>query len=62
MPVPVKIDEDLPAEIPNLVDAAGHDAKTVYVQGYTGMPDVQLWPKIPTALEVARRDQGRFEQ
>jgi len=46
MPVPVKIDEDLPAEIASLVGAAGHDAKTVYVQRHTGLPDDQLWPKI----------------
>jgi hypothetical protein len=46
MPVPVKVDEDLPTEISNLVGAAGHDAKTVYDQGHIGLPDEQLWPKI----------------
>jgi hypothetical protein len=46
MPVPVKVDEDLPVEISNLVDAAGHDAKTVYDQGHIGLSDEQLWPKI----------------
>lgn len=42
MPVPVKVDEDLPADIALLVSAAGHDAATVYAQGHTGLPDVQL--------------------
>jgi predicted nuclease of predicted toxin-antitoxin system len=46
MPVSVKIDEDLPAGIADLLTAAGHDAKTVYVQGHTGLPDDQLWPKV----------------
>jgi hypothetical protein len=32
MPVPVKIDEDLPAGIASQLTTAGHDAKTVYVQ------------------------------
>jgi predicted nuclease of predicted toxin-antitoxin system len=43
MPVPVKIDEDLPQEIAVLVDTAGHDATTVYAQGHGGLPDDQLW-------------------
>jgi len=46
MAVPVKVDEDLPGEIANLVIAAGHDAATVFAQGHTGLPDEQLWPKI----------------
>ena len=46
MPVPVKVDEDLPADIASLLRAAGHDAMTVHVQGHTGVPDDQLWPKI----------------
>ena len=46
MPVPVKVDEDLPADIASLVSAAGYDATTVYGQGHTGLPDEQLWPKV----------------
>jgi hypothetical protein len=46
MPVPVKVDEDLPGEISGLVANAGHDAKTVYSQGFTGLPDDQLWPRV----------------
>ena len=30
----------------NLVGAAGHNAKTVHVQGHSGLPDEQLWPKV----------------
>jgi hypothetical protein len=36
MPVPIKVDEDLPAEIARLASDAGHDATTVYAQGHTG--------------------------
>src|SRR4051794_16622474 len=46
MPVPVKVDEDLPGEISDLLGAAGHDAKTVYIQGHSGLPGEQLWPRI----------------
>jgi predicted nuclease of predicted toxin-antitoxin system len=46
MSVPVKVDEDLPADIAELLHVAGHDAKTVYAQEYTGLPDEQLWPKV----------------
>ena len=46
MPEPVKVDEDLPAEISNLIGAAGHDAKSVYAQGHSGVRDDELWPKI----------------
>jgi predicted nuclease of predicted toxin-antitoxin system len=46
MAVLVKVDEDLPGEISDLVANAGHEAKTVYHQGFTGLPDDELWPKI----------------
>jgi predicted nuclease of predicted toxin-antitoxin system len=46
MPVPVKVDEDLPIEVSRLVGAAGHDSKTACEQGYNGLPDDQLWSKI----------------
>lgn len=46
MAIPVKVDEDLPAEISDLVRAAGHDATTVFSQGLTGFADEQLWAKI----------------
>ena len=44
MAVAVKVDEDLPAGVASLVVASGYEAKTVYAQGHTGMPDDQLWP------------------
>jgi predicted nuclease of predicted toxin-antitoxin system len=44
--VPVKVDEDLPGEIAELLRAHGHDAVTVAAQGWMGMPDVALWPRI----------------
>lgn len=46
MPVAVKVDEDLPIDIATLLCAAGHDAKTVYAQGHSGLLDEQLWPEI----------------
>ena len=46
MPVPVKLDEDLPGDIATLCLAAGHDAMTVYLQGHSGLPDEQLWLRV----------------
>lgn len=48
MSLSVKVDEDLPSEIADLVCAAGHAADTVYAEGHSGLPDEQLWPKIQT--------------
>jgi hypothetical protein len=53
MPVRIKIDEDLPAEIASWLGAAGHDAQTVYLQGHTGLPDQQLWPSEQRILLTA---------
>jgi predicted nuclease of predicted toxin-antitoxin system len=46
MAVPVKVDEDLPADIADLLRAAGLDATTVYTQGHAGLPDDELWPLV----------------
>lgn len=46
MPVPVKVDEDLPGDIASMCIAAGYDATTVYLQGHSGLPDDQLWPHV----------------
>jgi len=46
MPVRIKVDEDLPTDVADLLRAAGHDAETVYGQGFSGLPDEQLWPKV----------------
>jgi hypothetical protein len=59
MPVLVKIDEDLSIGIADLVAATGHDAKTVYIQGYTRLPDDQLWAKIqPEQRMLFTADKG----
>lgn len=42
----VKIDEDLPRQIADLVAARGYDAATVMGQGWQGAPDDELWPRI----------------
>ena len=43
MPMRIKVDEDLPAEVADLLQDAGHDARSVVGQGMTGMPDEGLW-------------------
>lgn len=43
MPVAFKVDEDLPAEVAELLRSAGHDAQTVIQQGLGGTADKQLW-------------------
>jgi predicted nuclease of predicted toxin-antitoxin system len=42
----VKIDEDLPRQIADLVAAQGYDATTVMGQGWSGVSDDQLWPRV----------------
>jgi len=42
----VKVDEDLPRAIANLLNAHGHDALTVRDQGWEGMPDDELWGRV----------------
>jgi len=39
MPIGVKVDEDLPVEVVDLLRNAGHDARTVVEEGLTGTPD-----------------------
>jgi predicted nuclease of predicted toxin-antitoxin system len=41
-----KIDEDVPRQIADLLNARGHDAATVVGQGWQGMPDEILWPRV----------------
>jgi len=41
-----KVDEDLPRQIADLLIAHGHDAATVVGQGWQGMPDEILWPRV----------------
>lgn len=41
-----KIDEDLPRQIADLLIAHGHDAATVVGQGWQGVSDEVLWPRV----------------
>jgi predicted nuclease of predicted toxin-antitoxin system len=41
----VKIDEDLPRQVADLVAAQGYDAATVVGQGWQGVSDDELWPR-----------------
>ena len=49
MPMWIKVDEDLPVEVADLLRKAGHDAHSVAEQGLSGSPDKELW-------RVARRE------
>jgi hypothetical protein len=44
--VAVKVDENLPSEIAELLGRNGYDAITVKDQGWQGMPDDNLWRRI----------------
>jgi predicted nuclease of predicted toxin-antitoxin system len=48
----LKVDEDLPRQIADLLIAGGHDAATVARQGWQGVPDHVLWPRV--------QDEGRW--
>ena len=42
----VKIDEDLPRQIGHLLTERGYDALTVVEQGWQGLADEILWPRV----------------
>jgi predicted nuclease of predicted toxin-antitoxin system len=42
----LKVDEDLPRQIADLLIARGYDAATVVGQGWQGMSDEILWPQV----------------
>jgi len=46
MSVRVKVDEDLPRQVAELFSACGHDAMTVVMQGWQGLADEALWPRV----------------
>jgi predicted nuclease of predicted toxin-antitoxin system len=48
----VKIDEDLPRQVADLVADQGYDAATVVGQGWQGVSDNELWPRV--------QDEGRW--
>jgi predicted nuclease of predicted toxin-antitoxin system len=41
-----KVDEDLPRQIAEMLNANGHDARTVLEQGWKGASDDVLWRRI----------------
>ncbi|MGH7840362.1 MAG: DUF5615 family PIN-like protein [Candidatus Binataceae bacterium] len=41
-----KVDEDLPLQIADLLTERGHDATTVVAQGWQGISDDMLWPRV----------------
>ena len=48
----VKIDEDLPRQVADLFSEQGYDAATVMGQGWMGVSDDDLWPRV--------QDEGRW--
>jgi predicted nuclease of predicted toxin-antitoxin system len=44
--VRIKVDEDLPRQIADLLISRGHDAATVVGQGWQGVSDDVLWPRV----------------
>jgi predicted nuclease of predicted toxin-antitoxin system len=48
----VKIDEDLPRQVADLFAGQGYDAATVMEQGWLGVSDEDLWPRV--------QDEGRW--
>ena len=46
MTVQVKVDEDLPRQIADLLIASGYEAATVVEQGWRGLSDEALWPRV----------------
>jgi len=42
----VKVDEDLPRQIAEMLNARGHNATTVLEQGWQGAPDDVLWERV----------------
>lgn len=46
MSVRVKIDEDLSKQVADIFAAHGYDAMTVVAQGWQGLTDQELWPRV----------------
>ena len=46
MSIRVKVDEDLPRQVAELFSGCGHDAVTVVMQGWQGLADEALWPRV----------------
>ena len=39
----IKLDENLPVELANILDKLGHDTDTVYDEGFAGSKDDLVW-------------------
>lgn len=52
MAIRVKIDEDLPIQMTEIFAQHGYEATTVVEQGWQGLADEQLWPRV--------QQEGRF--
>jgi len=46
MAIQIKVDEDLPTQVAELFAQHGYEAATVVAQGWKGLPDEQLWPRV----------------
>jgi predicted nuclease of predicted toxin-antitoxin system len=46
MNIGVKVDEDLPRQVADLFAERGYHAVTVVMQGWQGLPDDELWPRV----------------
>src|SRR3954471_22352567 len=61
MPLRIKLDENLPKEIAELLNAHGHDAVTVADQRWSGLSDDILWQRLQSegrALVTADKEFG----
>lgn len=52
MAIRIKVDEDLPVQMAEIFAQYGHEATTVMEQGWQGLVDEQLWPRV--------QQEGRF--
>lgn len=46
MSIRVQVDEDLPRQVADVFVQHGHDAVTVVMQGWQGLADDALWPRV----------------
>ena len=46
MAISIKVDEDLPAEVAVVFREGGANAATVASQGWSGLIDADLWPRV----------------
>lgn len=42
----IKVDEDLPKQVANLLREKGYQAASVFEQGMSGWKDIELWRKV----------------